>query len=104
MYTLSRSQSFKKWIRKLKDEKAKALILLRLKRVEKGNFGDHSYLADKIWELGFDTGPGYRAYYTIQGSEIVLLICGGNKGSQNRDIRKAKLILAELEKKNEREV
>ncbi|MFO7840907.1 MAG: type II toxin-antitoxin system RelE/ParE family toxin [Fidelibacterota bacterium] len=73
MYTLIRSEKFRKWLKKLKDRKAKAQILLRLKRLEQGNFGDHRYLRNKISELIFNIGPGYRIFYTIDNKEIVLL-------------------------------
>ena len=104
MYTVIRSDTFRKWFKKLKDNKAKVLILMRLKRVEKGNLGDCESVQGKISELKFDIGPGYRIYFTLQDKAIVLLLYAGNKSSQKRDIKKAKKILTDWEVKNERKI
>jgi putative addiction module killer protein len=61
----------------------------RLVRMESGNFGDHKYCRDGVWELRVDVGAGYRIYYARMGTEIVLLLCGGDKSSQSQDIARA---------------
>lgn len=77
------------WVRRLRDTKARIAIDRRVNRVEQGNFGDHKFCRDGVWELGVDTGAGYRVYYAISGKEIVLLLCGGDKRTQNADIDRA---------------
>ena len=84
---------FDKWFKRLKDTKTKIRILERLNRVECGNFGEFRPLADNLWELKFSFAGGIRIYFTMQGSQIVLLLAGGNKASQTRDIQKAKNML-----------
>jgi putative addiction module killer protein len=78
-----------KWLRGLKDHKAKIAIERRLNRVMEGNFGDHKQLQESLWELRFDLGPGYRVYFTKEGNLIVILLCGGDKSTQDRDIATA---------------
>ncbi|MFZ6640257.1 type II toxin-antitoxin system RelE/ParE family toxin [Undibacterium sp. TC4M20W] len=77
------------WVRKLRDVKARIAIDRRINRIELGNFGDHKFCRDGIWELRIDVGAGYRVYYAISGKEIVLLLCGGDKDTQDKDIAKA---------------
>jgi putative addiction module killer protein len=77
------------WLAELRDNKAKIQIIKRLNRLELGNFGDHKFCRDGVWELRIDEGPGYRVYYTLIGTELVLLLCGGDKRSQNKDIERA---------------
>lgn len=86
------------WLNSLEDHKAHAKILIRIHRVELGNFGDHDSVGDGVHELKMDFGPGYRIYYGMEGNEIVLLLCGGTKGSQRRDIAKAKRFWKEHKK------
>ncbi|MCG8565163.1 MAG: type II toxin-antitoxin system RelE/ParE family toxin [Desulfobacterales bacterium] len=75
----------------------KIRLLARLARVENGNFGDYKALTDNLFELRFFFGSGLRIYYTIQEDRIVLLLVGGKKASQNKDIEKAKTLLKALE-------
>ena len=77
------------WLGKLRDTKAKVAIIRRVNRLELDNFGDHKYLRDGVWELRVDVGPGYRVYYAKAGKSIILLLCGGDKGTQTADIEKA---------------
>jgi len=77
------------WHRRLRDTKVKLAADRRLKRIEHGNFGDHKYLSDGVWELRIDVGPGYRIYYGLLGQTIVLLLCAGDKASQITDIARA---------------
>jgi putative addiction module killer protein len=80
---------FADWLKKLRDPKGKIAVIRRVNRMELGNFGDHKTLRDGVSELRIDTGPGYRIYYAMNGRTIVLLLCGGNKGSQDADIERA---------------
>lgn len=77
------------WLRKLRDMRARIAIDRRVNRVELGNFGDHRFCRDGVWELRVDVGPGYRVYYAVAGKELVLLMCGGDKGTQGTDIDRA---------------
>jgi putative addiction module killer protein len=80
---------FLEWQRKLRDDIAKMAIERRLIRAEHGNLGDHKYCRDGIWELRVDIGAGYRLYYALNGNEIILLLCGGDKRTQDADITRA---------------
>ena len=77
------------WLRKLGDTTARIAIDRRVNRVELGNFGDHRFCRDGVWELRIDVGPGYRVYYAVAGKELVLLMCGGDKRTQTTDIDRA---------------
>ena len=89
---------YSKWFDKLKDGKAKAKIDVRVRRIAtQDHFGDFKPVGDGICELRIDYGPGYRVYYTQRGEEIVLLLIGGDKSTQQSDIKKAKQILAEYQ-------
>jgi putative addiction module killer protein len=77
------------WRRGLRDTKARIAIAARLNRIELGNFGDHKFCRDGVWELRIDIGPGYRVYYAFAGSRIVLLLGGGSKRTQSSDIDRA---------------
>ena len=92
MKKLKKSEFYSKWIKKLKDNKVKALINKRINRLAKGNPGDNRFLGD-ITELRIDYGPGYRIYYKDTGKEIIILLCGGDKSTQQADIQKAREIL-----------
>lgn len=87
---------FKTWLNALKDVNGRARILARIRRLGEGNPGDHRNLTDGISELRIDVGPGYRVYYTQRGNELVILLVGGDKGSQQRDIEKAKKLARSL--------
>lgn len=77
------------WLKKLRDTTAKIAIDRRVNRIEQGNFGDHKFCRDGVWELRIDAGAGYRVYYAIAGKEIVLLLCGGDKRTQDADMARA---------------
>jgi len=81
---------FSKWLKDLSDRRAQSVVHLRLERVKIGNFGDYDPVGKGVYELRIDMGPGYRIYFSKIGSEIVLLLCAGDKGSQQKDIEKAK--------------
>ena len=77
------------WLKQLRDTVAKTQIVKRVNRIELGNFGDHKPCRDGVWELRVDVGAGYRVYYAIAGSNVVLLLCGGDKRTQDADIDRA---------------
>ena len=77
------------WLGKLKDKTAKVSVVRRVTRIEQGNFGDHKFCRDGVWELRIDVGAGYRVYYAIEGKQVVLLLCGGDKRTQDADINRA---------------
>ena len=74
----------------LADNAAYAKLMVRIGRMKHGNFGDHASVGVGVHEMRIDIGPGYRVYYGVAGSEIVLLLCGGTKRSQSRDVENAK--------------
>lgn len=88
MIEVRRTDEFSTWLKSLKDNVGKAKIITRIQRMEAGNFGDAKFF-DGIGELRVNFGPGYRVYFAKRGAVLVILLCGGNKGSQDRDIRKA---------------
>ena len=96
MYLIKQTELFSKWLYKLKDIKGKVSILRRIDRMKKGNFRDYKSLNDKIGELRLTTGPGYRVYYTKKDDEIIVLLVGGDKSSQSKDIEKAIKLLKEF--------
>src|SRR5262245_51590914 len=87
------AEPFLEWLESLKDMDTKALILQRLQRVKLGNFGDCDAIAHGLWEFRIHTGPGFRIYYAIVGKTVVLIVAGGIKRSQKRDIKQALLYL-----------
>ena len=91
------TEAFADWLANLKDGVARKAIGRRLARIELGLLGDWKPIDGALAELRIDVGPGYRAYFTRRGQVLVILLCGGDKGSQARDISHAKAMLAELE-------
>ena len=81
---------------RLHDKRAQAQILIRIDRVGEGNFGDHGSVGGGVSELRVNVGQGYRIYYTIRQQRVVILLCGGDKASQQRDIRRAQQIASGL--------
>ena len=81
----------------LRDIPARARIAKRIDRIALGNFGDAKSVGGGVSELRFTFGPGYRVYYTRRGDIVVILLCGGDKGSQEQDIERAKAIAKEIE-------
>ena len=95
-YEIKQTSEFNKWFSKVKDKSVRIKFLARFARVENGNFGDHKQISPHLYELRFRSGPGYRVYYTIQENIIVLLLIGGDKASQKKDIKRASEILEEI--------
>ncbi|MES2262046.1 MAG: type II toxin-antitoxin system RelE/ParE family toxin [Pseudomonadota bacterium] len=79
----------KEWLANLADRQARARILVRVQRMAAGNFGDCKPLANGVWELRIDHGPGYRVYYARSGEKLLLLLIGGDKRKQQADIATA---------------
>ena len=77
---------YQSWLDRMKDLRARVAIQRRVDRVAAGHFGDHKLCRDGVWEMRVDLGPGYRVYYARAGRTIVVLLCGGSKGSQTSDI------------------
>ena len=95
MIQIIESSTFKRWIRRLRDRVAVARINARLRNVTNGHFGDARAVGDGVSEMRIQSGPGYRVYFIREGTEVVVLLCGGDKSSQIRDIERAKQIARE---------
>ncbi|RJP85885.1 MAG: type II toxin-antitoxin system RelE/ParE family toxin [Desulfobacteraceae bacterium] len=80
---------FSEWFDGLKDIKAQVKVDIRISRLRLGNFGDTKGVGQGVYELRIHFGPGYRVYYGLEGNTVILLLCGGDKGSQKKDIKKA---------------
>ncbi|HEY6767021.1 MAG TPA: type II toxin-antitoxin system RelE/ParE family toxin [Candidatus Sulfotelmatobacter sp.] len=98
MNTFFRSSDFDAWLSGLTDQKAKARILARLRSATLGNFGDCEPVGEGVSEMRIHVGLGYRVYYTRTGSSVYILLAGGLKASQTKDIDKAKHMARELKK------
>jgi putative addiction module killer protein len=104
VYDIEITPQYDKWFNRLRDRVVKKVIDARLRRVEEGNLGDTKDLGNWINELRFNNGPGYRIYYAKINSKVILLTLGGDKSSQDRDIKIAKRILQEYkESKNDKD-
>ena len=93
---IKQTETFTKWLTKLKDEKGKAKILDRIARLRRDNKGDIRIIDKDIYELRIHFGPGYRIYCTDRNGEIVLLLIAGNKSTQSADIKKAQKMIQQL--------
>ncbi len=96
MFEVRRTAEFIAWLTELRDVQARARIAKRLDRIADGNFGDAKSVGDGVSELRFTFGPGYRVFYTMRGEIVVILLCGGDKGSQSRDIERAVALAKEV--------
>jgi len=90
---------YSRWLNSLKDVRARAVVRVRLNRIRLGNFGDCKSVGEGIMELRIDHGPGYRVYFGRVGRQIVLLLCGGDKSSQSKDIEQAQTYWADYRRK-----
>jgi len=89
-YEIERTDIFDKWLGKLKDRRAVMAIIKRIDRAKIGNLGDVEPVGEGISEMRIFVGKGYRLYFTICGGKVILLLCGGDKSTQQKDIKKAK--------------
>ncbi len=97
MYEIRRTDTFTKWLDRLRDARARARILSRLTRVEGGNLGDTKPVGEGVSEFRIDYGPGYRVYYTQRNQKIIVLLVGGDKATQGQDIKRAIQLVRELD-------
>ena len=89
MFNFERSQAFADWLDSLRDTIGKARIIARLRAAEHGNFGDCESVGEAVYEMRVHYGPGYRIYFTRRGEVVYLLLVGGDKSTQKRDIKRA---------------
>jgi putative addiction module killer protein len=98
MRTIRQTPTFSDWLKGLRDQVARRQVVKRLARIASiDHFGDFASVGDGVSELRIHVGPGYRVYYTLRREELVILLCGGTKGDQERDIRRAKEMAAQIE-------
>ena len=95
MFTILRSATFDRWLRRLRDRQAVNRIIARLLAAEGGHLGDVRSVGDGVSEMRVHHGPGYRVYFITRGAEVIVLLCGGDKDSQRRDIDRAKRMAKE---------
>ena len=91
------TEVYRDWINELKDRSARARIQVRVDRLAHGNPGQHRNLTNGLSELKIDVGPGYRVYYTQRGEELIILLVGGDKSSQQNDIARAQELARNLQ-------
>lgn len=97
MLSVRLTQEFQAWLDGLRDQKAQVRIAARLRLAEAGNLGDWKPVGGKVSEMRVDFGPGYRLYFTRRGNILIVILAGGEKSSQARDIKRAQQILKEWE-------
>ena len=96
MVEIHQTDVFERWLKKLQDTQARAKILVRIKRLELGNPGDTKRVGGGVSELRINIGPGYRVYFVQRGESVVILLAGGEKSSQDRDIKRARKLASRL--------
>jgi putative addiction module killer protein len=96
MFDIQKTEEFDEWLSNLADQKAQAKIVSRIERLGFGNPGDVKPVGAGVSEMRVPHGPGYRVYFKQTGKTVVLLLCGGDKSTQEKDIKRAKEIAAEL--------
>lgn len=89
MLEIRQTEAYARWFSKLRDRRARARILVRIRRLSLGNSGDVRAIGEGVSEMRIDYGPGYRVYFVTRGDDLVILLAGGDKRSQDRDIQKA---------------
>jgi len=94
---LRQTETFRNWEARLRDRRARTIIAARLQRLAEGVPGDVAPVEGGLSELRIHFGPGYRVYFQRRGEQLIILLCGGDKGSQDRDIAAAKRIARDLE-------
>ena len=95
MLELKQTETFRKWRIRLKDERVRALIASRLDRLAFGHAGDAESVGHGVSELRIHHGPGYRVYFQMRGTTLIVLLCGGDKGTQANDIKTAQRLALE---------
>jgi putative addiction module killer protein len=99
MHTFFRSPEFDRWLSELRDPRGKARVLERLRSASLGNWGDCEAVGEGVSEMRIHFGPGYRVYFVRSGQTVYLLLCGGSKTTQKRDIARAKRMARDIEEK-----
>lgn len=89
---------YREWLAKLRDNRARIKVIRQVDRMELGNFGDAKPVGEGVSETRIDYGPGYRIYHAKVGNKVIILLSGGDKSTQNRDIKTAKVFLADYKK------
>lgn len=97
MAEIRQTAVFADWLLALPDKRSRARIAARIERLRDGNFGDVKPVGESVVELRLHYGPGFRIYFTARGDQIIILLCGGDKSSQDKDIVRAKALVAQLE-------
>lgn len=101
MYSVVKTDEFDHWLSRLRDRKAKARIAARIRSAEYGNLGDVAPVGEGVSEMRINYGPGYRVYFMLRGRQLIVLLLGGDKSSQRKDIKKAKTLALELKREKE---
>ncbi len=96
MFEVRQTAAFSAWLAELGDDEAQARILAAVRKATLGNLGKHRRLTKKVSELKIDFGPGYRVYFTKRGPVVAILLCGGDKRTQDADIKKAMKLADEV--------
>ena len=94
--TILQTGTFAQWLHDLRDHQGKAAIMRRIKRAEMGNLGDIKTVGGGVSEMRIKVGPGYRVYFIHRGHVVIILLCGGDKSTQARDIERAKNLAQEV--------
>jgi putative addiction module killer protein len=101
MIEVRQTEAFASWLADLRDERARARVAVRIRRLSLGNFGDAKPVGGGVGELRIDYGPGYRLYFVRQGEAVIVLLCGGDKRTQTADIEAAKAMAKQLKSKTD---
>lgn len=96
MYSIIETEQFAQWLVNIKDRSTRARLQLRLRKASFGNLGDNKPVGDNVWEMREFFGPGWRMYYILHGSTVIMMLGGGHKSSQKKDIERAKALAQEL--------
>ena len=96
LYRIQRTEIFDKWLKKLRDRQAVLAIVNRIDRATAGNFGDVEPVGEGVSEMRIFIGKGYRIYFCTEGNEFIVLLCGGDKSTQQKDIQKAKILSKDI--------
>jgi len=97
MYTVAETEQFSRWLSGIKDRTTRIRLQLRLRKASLGNLGDHKPVGAGVHEMREFFGPGWRMYYVMQGTTIIMMLGGGDKATQERDIERAKALALELQ-------
>lgn len=96
MYSIIETEQFAQWLGNIKDRSTRTRLQFRLRKASLGNLGDNKTVGDNVWEMREFFGPGWRMYYILHGSTVIMMLGGGHKSSQKKDIERAKALAQEL--------